>query len=115
MKTYNFTPKYVEIALYKFDEIDECDYIHILELIDYFNSVEKYSLDFPTKFKFLTPYDREDEWYNELKSWLIDMKFFTICNKELHLSKRGKAFFKKLEKECLEIENTFSHYNVVRC
>ena len=70
--------------------------------------------DKPLK-RMINPYGKEDEWYNELKSWLIDMKFFTICNKELHLSKRGKAFFKKLERECLEIEKTFSHYNKVRC
>lgn len=115
IKTYNFNPKYLEIALLDFDEIDECDYIYIIELINYFNSVEKYSLDFPINFSFIKPTGEEDEEYNDIKDWLVDNGFCNAYINLLTLTKKGKNFFKKLENKCLSIEETFAHYFNVRC
>ena len=115
LKVYNFNLKYLEIALYKVGEIDESEFFYVINLIKYFNSVEKYSDDFPVKFVFIDIYGQEDDWYDDLKKWLIESELCTLSKDKLILTSEGKAFFQKLEKECLKIAETFTHYDIARC
>lgn len=115
MKTLNFDLRYIEIALSKIEEIEECDHMYIVWLISYLQSVEKYSVDFPKKIKFRLPNGKRDHDYDDLQKWLIERGYFKKENKSLIRTKRGKFFFKMLEEKCIEASQAFEHYNLTRC
>lgn len=115
MLTTNFKLKYLEIALLKFDRIQNEDYDAFFELIKYFWSNPKYNVDFPKEFKFSLKDGSKDESYQRVTEILKDYNFVFENFDFLHFTKEGWKFFYSLEKSCLSIDETFNHYNTTRC
>ena len=115
MLTLNFSSTYLELALCKMTEIEECNYFAVIELINYLNSVPKYSVCFPQKFKFSLPDGKYDESYNTVVKTLISECLYIKDNNFLKLTDKGKKFFEKLEQLCLETQNSFEKYFSHNC
>lgn len=115
MKTYNFNLNYLEIALLSIKYIDEENYCYIISLIEYLQSVEKYSLDFPMRFRFNLPNGKEDKEYMDVKIRLIEMNLYDERNRYIRMTRLGECFFEKLEQKCIEVEQAFEHYKVFCC
>lgn len=115
MLTCNFDLRYLEIALSHFKEIEEEDHGDFVELIGYFLCNPKYSFDFPKNFKFKLPNGKKDNEYDNVKETMSSYGFIFEQGGTLYFSKKGINFFKKLEKKCLSVEETFNHYRISRC
>ncbi len=115
MKTYNFDLRYIDVALLHMSEIEEGEYINIINLIEYLQSVGEYSLDFPETIFFKLPDGKKDKEYDSLTTWLIEKELFFKHKDDLKLTKKGKEFFKKLETKCVEIEQVFLYYKHSHC
>lgn len=115
MLVCNFDMRYLEIALLNFKEIDDEDYGAFVELIGYFQCNPKYSLDFPTSFKFKLPNGKKDTSYDNTIEVLKSYGIIFEQGDTLYFSKKGMKFFKKLEKKCMSVEESFNHYRLSRC